>query len=181
MDEIKNTPINKQKFARHCAKNGYLKLLKWSRVPLERDLSEYAARSGSIELMKWIIMHKCYTSARTCAFAAFNGHLELLKWLIQSKNFKVDHLSTINAAAGGHIHILEWLHPISNLPHLTPDACTLAVTYGHLKTLIWLHEHNYGWNSDTWSEAEKHEKWDCVTYLCENGCPEPMVHLYRTN
>ena len=181
MDKIKNTPLNRQKFARHCAKNGYLKLLKWSRVPLEGNLSEYAARSGNIELMKWLSMHKCYMSARTCAFAAFNGHLDLLKWLIRSKNCEVDHLSIINAAAGGHIHILEWVHPILNTVYSKFDACTLAAKYGHLKTLIWLHKHNYKWSSYAWSEAEKAEKWDCVAYLCENGCPEPMVYLYRTN
>lgn len=159
------------KFARYCAVNGYLALLKWSLIPLEKELMEYAARSGSIPLCKWLRLQNILPTPRVCAFAATNGHLILLDWLLYHGG-DVDILCTLNAAANGHLHILEYLEEMELLEgEHTPDACTLAAKHGHLETLIWLRARKFEWAYRTVYEAKEAEQWDCYEWAILHGCP----------
>ena len=169
----------KIEFARYCALNGYLSLLKWSRVPLFPHINEYVARGGNLKMLKWTTLQHCENTMRTCAFAATNGHLEMLKWLVLEKRCKVGMSSISNAAAGGHLDVITFLHShMDSARHYHSQPCTLAAKHGHLDTLIWLREHDYALSTETWLEAEKAEQWDCLQWLMENGCPEPLIHAF---
>jgi hypothetical protein len=43
----------------------------------------YAAESGNLKMMKWLLENKCSWNSRTFEYAALNGNLENMKWLFK--------------------------------------------------------------------------------------------------
>jgi hypothetical protein len=132
--------------------------------PRPARLSYYAARSGSISMLKWPRAESwCEFDSDTCEGAADEGHLAALQHL-RSEGCAWHQTSIAgHAASSGNIQLIEWLRQqgielnVNTLPwaaaagktamceHLRSagcdwddHACSQAASYGHIATLRWL-------------------------------------------
>ena len=102
----------------------------------------YAAKLGSVRLLKWARENNRAWSANTCSYAALNGHLPVLQYL--------------------HENGCPW----------DSHTCLYAAHDGHLPALKYLHENGCPWNSETCAYAADNEHWDCLQYAVDNKCDE---------
>jgi hypothetical protein len=75
--------------------------------PTPYRLSDYAARSGSISMLKWLRAETSFGSA--CSEAAKGGHLEALMYLRNEGCVWVPQFISDDAASSGSIEVVEWL------------------------------------------------------------------------
>ena len=108
----------------------------------ETELCNYAARRGSVRLLKWTRENNLDWSADTCSAAARNGHLPALQYL--------------------HENGCPWYS----------YTCTQAASNGHLPALQYLHENGCPWDWSTCFYAVLNGHWDCLQYAVDNKCPE---------
>ena len=101
----------------------------------------YAARLGSVRLLKWTRVNNLAWCRRTCANAAMNGHLPALKYL-RENGCPWDSSTCYHAAKNGHLFVLQYLH-----------------------------ENGCPWDSYTCCCAAYHKHWDCLQYAVDNKCP----------
>ena len=73
------------------------------------DVCDYAARRGSVRLLKWARENNLAWSARTCCHAAIKGHLPVLQYLHEN-GCPWDSCTCYNAACNGHLVVLQYLH-----------------------------------------------------------------------
>ena len=69
---------------------------------------DYAAESGYIDILKYVLAHGCPFDELTCAMAARGGQLEILKFLRNELNCPWDYRTVFIAAAMGHLDVLKW-------------------------------------------------------------------------
>jgi hypothetical protein len=101
----------------------------------------YAARRGSVRLLKWARENNRDWSTRTCCIAAYNGHLPALKYL--------------------HENGCPW----------NSYTCTSAANNGQLPALKYLHENGCPWEDSTCLNAAYYKRWDCLQYAVDNKFP----------
>jgi hypothetical protein len=128
-----------------AAESASISKLQWlyseHRCGLRHILSSYAARYGSIDVLRWLRSHGCVFSKSTCEAAAAGAHLPALQYLRD---------------AG-----CDWAE----------SACSAAAQHGHLTTLQWLHENGCPWYSDTICEdAAQRGNREMLLYLKQQGC-----------
>ena len=129
------------------------------------EVLECAVDNGSLECLKWAHENGCtvlitYGRSRiawSCTdTAAKNGLLDILKYL-QQNNFPWDEYTMIHALHGGHLNCLKFAH-----------------------------ESGCPWNSKLFDVAKARERrfwtdnrWDCVQYLIDSGCPQEKNSIPR--
>jgi len=101
---------------------------------------DYAARRGSVRLLKWARVNNLVWSAMTCTGAAEKGHLPALKYL--------------------HENGCPW----------DRNTCDYAAMNGHLPTLKYSHENGCPWDRWTCHYAACYKHWDCLQYAVDNKC-----------
>ena len=101
---------------------------------------DYAARRGSLRLLKWARVNNRTWGAMTCTGAAEKGHLPALKYL--------------------HENGCPW----------DRNTCDYAAMNGHLPTLKYLHENGCPWDRWTCHYAACYKHWDCLQYAVDNKC-----------
>jgi len=111
-----------------------------------KDVCGYAARWGSVRLLKWARENNRNWSTLTCQYAAMNGRLPALKYL--------------------HENGCPW----------NEYTCCSAAANGHLFILQYLHENGCPWDSGTCSLAASHKRWVCLQYAVDNKCDEWKEH-----
>jgi hypothetical protein len=170
-----------------------LTTMQWLRT--SSALSHYAARSGSISMLKWLRTESwCEFNYYTCAGAAQGGQLaalqhlrsegcdwdienitrdaassgsiQVVEWLRQQQGIKVRAIALTAAAYAGHIAMCEYLRSIGC--RLDADACRLAASNGDLSTLRWLRENGCPWRlSDICRTAARHGFTGILDYVIE--------------
>ena len=101
---------------------------------------DYAARRGSVRLLKWARENNLDWGAITCTGAAEKGHLPALKYL--------------------HENGCPW----------DRNTCDYAAMNGHLPALQYLHENGCPWDRWTCHYAACYKHWDCLQYAVDNKC-----------
>ena len=109
----------------------------------------YAARLGSVRLLKWTRVNNLDWSAELCHYAAANGRLPALQYL--------------------HENGCPW----------DSVTCSNAAYKGHLPVLQYLHENGCPWNYRTCYNAAERKRWDCLKYAVDNKCPGWERHAKR--
>ena len=110
---------------------------------------EYAAMSGNIELVKWLMDaergdDRVRLNQHTLEIAAESGNLELVKWLMRFWPHVPSHNITSFAARSGNLELVKWLMDAEKrgleLKHYEYDERTLknAVKSGNLELVKWL-------------------------------------------
>ena len=105
-----------------------------------KHVCDYAARRGSVRLLKWARENNRDWSAITCTGAAEKGHLPALKYL--------------------HENGCPW----------DRNTCDYAAMNGHLPTLKYSHENGCPWDRWTCHYAACYKHWDCLQYAVDNKC-----------
>jgi hypothetical protein len=105
------------------------------------SVSHFAAKRGSVRLLKWTRENNRAWRAGTCSIAAANGQLPVLQYLHE------------NGWGPWDVH-----------------TCTSAAVNGHLTVLKYLHENGCPWNYDTCFYAADNKHWDCLQYAVDNKC-----------
>jgi hypothetical protein len=172
-------------------------LLTEQQCPNPPSLSEYAASSGSISMLKWLREQNGYAfSQRTCAGAAWGGHLaalqhlrsegcvwdaeyigrhaassgsiEVVEWLRQQQGVEINASALVNAAGAGRTAMCAYLRSIGCDWHT--DACAEAANLGHLDTLRWLRANGCPWDvAEVCFYAACHSTTDVLDYIAEQG------------
>ena len=99
----------------------------------------YAARSGSLELVKWLCEKGYPVGGEAMTNAAVSGNVDLCKWV--SEHDLVPEQSAMKAAVEWrHVEVLEWL---SNMGCMcTSELLRHAVRRGGLPVVAWCIEHH---------------------------------------
>eukprot|EP00953_Heterococcus_sp_UTEX-ZZ885_P027490 14743-Heterococcus_DN1.PRE.8 len=129
-------------------------LLASNKCRLPIDVSKYAARSGSIELLKWLKQKGCPITIDTAREAAHFGQQELITYL----------------------HTNYW-HKLWDL-----QACDAAASTCQAAVLCWLLQHNCKWDnhSSAWQCAAQQGKVDVMEhYRTTAGWPMPSADQLR--
>ena len=110
---------------------------------------------------------------RTCYLAARSGHLELVKWL-RAKGCPWDggDDDVCRAAAeGGQLEVLQWIRAQDPPCPWDVLVCSFAARYGHLDVLRWARSQGCPWDEYApWAAARKgHLK--VLKWLIKEGCP----------
>ena len=113
-----------------------------------------------------------------CSQAARSGNLELLRWLREEKKFEWDAFTINTAAIGGDLHIVKYCMeqkcPRSEKCPRSGLTCALAARHGHLDVLKYLRENGALWSSWTCFFARENNHLECLNYAKENGCPDTL-------
>ena len=133
------------------------------------DVCGYAARWGSVRLLKWARENNRNWSTLTCQYAAEKGHLPALKYLHEN-GCPWNEYTCCSAAANGHLFVLQYLH--ENGCPWDENTCCHAAQNGHLPALKYVHENGCPWSHSTCYYAADNEHWDCLQYAVDNKCDE---------
>lgn len=112
-------------------------------------------------LSEWLTCSKCETSART-------GSLEILKFL-RSIGCPWDETTTSGAVKFGHLDCLKYA--CENGCPITSSAVNEAAGWGYVDIVQYLRECGCSWNEHTCYAAAGCSSPECLMYLHEHGCP----------
>ncbi len=105
------TPILTSELANYCARNGYLKLLKWARengYPWDIWTCTIAAEGGHLHVLKWIRANGGPWGIWSCKRAAEYGHLEVLQWL-RANGCPWNEDTCKYASYSNSLNVLNWI------------------------------------------------------------------------
>ena len=126
----------------------------------DRYLAIYAAKVGSVDVLRYAHQNNYSWSPLIADNAAFNGHLSILQYIYEegprlSSSDPYWGINVINGAVeGGHIDVVRYLHEKGCFWSLR--TCEKAAYYGYLEILRYL--------------IEPHS---CIIEGCQ-GCPWPI-------
>lgn len=155
-------------------KENHFEAAKWLRTNHKSNFDDYtlpyAARTGNLEMVKWIIKEGCTATLNVINEASKGGHLDLLKWLY-SEGFTDESDSVIHAAARfGHIDIIKWLIDNSLVSNVNLYVSASAAEGGQLQIIKWLNDNSYPLAFDIISHcAGKNGRLDIIEYLNSLG------------
>lgn len=171
----KKEPIPTLILSYHCARNGYLKLMKWvvaRGFKWNVETCTCAAENGRLELLIWLHANNCPSSKMDVRYAAKNGHLEVMIWLHENV-CRWDERTYAYAAKGGQLEILKYLR--ANMCPQDAKACALAAKNGNLEVLIWLRANGCPWDEDACANAVKNGHLEVLKWLRAYGCPFDLL------
>mgnify|MGYP002176141403 FL=1 len=117
---------------------GYLRTLKHlhqqGRLELSENLLQEAAKTGQLEVVKWLRANGWPWNTTTCSWVEEGGHLEVLQWA-RANGCEWNEWTFAFAAQGGHLEVLQWLH--ANGCPLDERTCGLASQCGHTAVAHW--------------------------------------------
>ncbi|GFH53330.1 hypothetical protein CTEN210_09806 [Chaetoceros tenuissimus] len=165
-----------------AAKNDQLEVLKWwnkhemiTESFYQSTLLNEAAKSGSLETMKWakeVAGFNFQQESQLINFAAQSGNVELVKYL-RSKEIPWHEETFCNAASSGNIVMLQYLLE-KGCPHDDPEIYSRLIetvcSEKTLEMLQWLHEHNVSWNEKTCSVLAEKGNLKALKYVRSNSC-----------
>jgi hypothetical protein len=139
--------------------------------PKPYTLSDYAARSGSVSMLKWLKAEGGFTFASsTCRAAAACGRLEALQHLrSEGCNWAAEQIAR-DAACSGSIEMIDWLWQQQGIvinAHVLADAAGS----GHIALCKHLRESGCNWDASACTEAATYGHFEVLRWLRESGCP----------
>ena len=196
-----NYPVGQLKVLTLAVEKKALKNLKILHEKMEFPVDNYnlfssaAGTEDNIEIMEYLLLHKCPTSHFTLESAAKNGALNNLVWLLKN-GFSMDDRNIFKAAIRSEslevvksvkcpIYIgTRYLLPLENCPIETIEwlkkqgfkinstyVFREAVRNGCLEGMEWLLKNNYSFK-DTWlfEVAAEYGSLENLEWLFKNGC-----------
>ena len=158
-----------------AARSGNLEMLKWmyeNGALMDRGVSEYAALSGNLEMIIWIHRTEGVPWSRQVAYwAGFRGHAHILKWAVSR------HLCDINAdtykgAARCGLETLKWLY--EREPFLEPTdwgITQVTAELNNLEMLQWAHAHGHLPDThESCLHAAEYNRLEMLQWLYSIGC-----------
>jgi hypothetical protein len=127
-----------------AAASGHLELLRWCHehgcsFREAKVAPAYAAQSGNVELMAWVLQQPAtQLSVRVMKAAAVNGRLAMCTFL-HAQQCPWDTSSTSAAACHGHLDVLRWLCD-NGCPWEARDLCVSAAQGGSVVVLTHLQQ-----------------------------------------
>jgi hypothetical protein len=155
----------------HVAKSGHLEVLKWlheNKCPISSSISRHAAEGGHLNILQWLYENGYPFDIWTCARSARGGHLEVLQWLHEN-GCPWDKYTCAWAAEGGHLEVLQWAR--ANGCPWDASTCASAAYGGHLEVLQWARANGCPWDSWTCANAAEGGHLEVLQWAHENGCP----------
>jgi hypothetical protein len=150
----------------------------------DEELSLYAAKSGTVDCLKYIYEKGWPIAHGSLSIAVEEGNLDCVQFLARFDcQFPVLHHSLVeSAAAYGRYDCLRFLLERSNGPYNGEIAATYAAEEGNLDCLRLLHEKGCPCNTQAILFAVEEGNLDCVKYLHEQGCPwsEELLLIYAS-
>jgi hypothetical protein len=123
---------------------GYFELVRWChehgcRFCSQKAAPSYAAESGNIELLVWVLRHSgSQLSTSVMWAAAAKGRRAMCQYL-HEQQCPWDFVSTRRAAEGGHIDLLRWLMD-NGCPWRANELCVSAAQGGSVQVLMYLQQ-----------------------------------------
>ena len=133
-----------------------------------RNLCNFAACAGHLEVLQWARLNGCRWDAETCSLAAESGHLEVLQWARLS-GCPWDEWTCIYAALNGHLEVLQWAR-LQGCPW-NEMTCCYAAQQGHLEVLQWARLNGCPWDDLTCTLAANKGHLEILQWARLNGCP----------
>jgi hypothetical protein len=152
---------------------GDVEKLHWLHVEqhcqLPDDATASSAKSGSVDLLRWLQQQGAVFSAATSMSAAESGQLQVLQFL-HTQGCAIESRRVCHAAAlRGDIPMLQFLHSIS---HLTIDGVVqlYAARHGSVELMQWLQEHGAAVSQMTLVYAVMYGHLPLCQHLLAAGC-----------
>ena len=167
-------PLNK--FAKACAVEGHLGLLKWmygDDDDTRPTMTKFASHDDGLTLTYRPTEREFHTDwgwflNRLGFFASENGQLDVLKWL-KLKGCPLGGMFPCNAASRGHLEVLKWLK--SEKCPWDAWAAAFAANRGHLEILKWMRSEGCPWDKWTPGYAARGGRVEVLEWLKSEECP----------
>ena len=144
---------------------------------MDEGVMGWAARSGNLEMVRWLRGEGCEWSALACQYAAACGQLRVLQWL-RANGCPWD-ADTCNAAAhSGHLATLRWARE-NGCEWSGVRTCGAAAIGGHLKILQWLRANGCPWDATTCMDAANNSHVEVLRWARANGCPWNIFSAFK--
>jgi hypothetical protein len=156
--------------AGQCNKLAEVQYLHDQGCPWSRGLLLRAARDGYFELLRWCYEHGCVwqNTADAPYYAAQSGNVELMAWVLQLPGMRVYITSIAAAAAKGHVAMCKYLHELQCPWH--SSATQQAAAGGHVDLLTWLVDNGCRWETrQLCTAAAECGSIEVLTYLQQQG------------
>jgi hypothetical protein len=158
--------------AHGVAESGCLQKLLWlapmMRYRLPDDICSSVAKSGSIDMLRWLLQNTFRFCADTAYHAALAGHLEVLKFL-HSVACPFDRWSCLAAAHRGDLPMLIWLRE-RHAPWDMFAVSISAASSGNVLMIMWLKDdQKYELDSVLMLHAAEHGQLNMCRYLTDQG------------
>ncbi|CAN0367036.1 unnamed protein product [Hapterophycus canaliculatus] len=116
-------------------------MLKWAVSQqgylLSPSVFYFAAKSGNLEVLEWLVAHGCPTDLYSCAMgAAYSGNLKALKWSRQ-RGHGWDRFVCFSAASRGDLKMLSWARG-NGCPWDRHQCGRVAEVHGHQDITEWV-------------------------------------------
>jgi hypothetical protein len=168
-----------------AAKNGQLEMFKYLHDLCVREgkkpgrwIVADACKSGSVELMDWLLENGYKMDIHLCTIMAEHGHVQLLGWAL-NRGVKVSYSAADYAMRNGHMHVLEWLHENKKLRSHSIDY---AAQLGRIDILEWMYARGYKPTGNTVHSAVGCGRFDIVKWALERGASWPCnICVLATN
>jgi hypothetical protein len=152
---------------------GYLSTLKHlhrqGRLELSENLLQEAAKTGQLEVVKWLRANGWPWNTTTCSWVEEGGHLEVLQWA-RANGCEWNEWTCASAAEGGHLEVLQWAH--ANECPWDERTCGGTAEGGHLEVLQWARATGCPWDEYTCVFARLHMRIELLNWAIANGCPQ---------
>jgi hypothetical protein len=157
----------------YAAKSGSAELMSWLKQQgcvMDADTCYWAAAGGHLPLLQFLYTHACVGDAATCNAAALRGDLAMLQWLRSQRCPWSPAEVAESAAASGSIALMTWLQ---SQPDVTFSKGTMqqAAAHGQLAICQFLHAAECPWDSRACYAAAKQQQLHVLRWLCEHECP----------
>jgi hypothetical protein len=155
----------------HAAKSGSIDMLKWLQqrgCAFDARSCEQAAQAGHLHVLMFLHSQDCHWNTKTCDAAASRGDQPMLQWLRkQGCPWKLSSVCD-RAAGSGNVELMKWLRR-----GVVFDAVTMrcAAERGQLSMCQYLREQQCPWSATACEEAAEHSHTETLIWLHENGCP----------
>jgi hypothetical protein len=136
---------------------------------LPEDICAWAARSGSVDTLRWLKEHGEVFESSTCEGAAAGAHLRVLQFL-RHEGCEWDEWTCSAAARNGNFTTLKWLHE-QGCPWELDEICGDAAEAGSMEMLVYLKQQGCVYNAITIRDAAMTGQLVLCHYLIAEQCP----------
>eukprot|EP00953_Heterococcus_sp_UTEX-ZZ885_P016787 9417-Heterococcus_DN1.PRE.1 len=139
--------------------------------PVPDELDSFVARSGSINMLKWLKAQKLSTLCwYACEGAAEGGQLAVLQYL-RSEEYDWSGSSVMcRAARSGSIAMVEWLQQYEGV-EIDPRAMAAAASEGQTAMCEYLLNIGCYWTDAAPTKAAEAGHFETLRWLRKKGCP----------
>ena len=154
----------------YAAKYGKLDIIKYIKETKSisiKDISRLSAFYGHINILKWIYQINYLWNSETFSAAASSGNLEVVKYLhINGSDYNYN--SILCAVENGHVEILEYISGFIKIVNPS-NIFNEAIKRGYLDIALFCYAKYSIWNDDTLELVTKYGHLDIIKYIYDNG------------